>query len=357
MKFDFAKTLSLVKGGLIDHQATWKEYLETNPDWQQTATVLTGPLIVANVVLSVIFTRITGGFAYFGYYSNFFAALFWGLILAGAGIIIAVFTFSTLAGMFKGKSNFSRAFAAVSLAAIPAWVAGVVGALVPGYGFLIILAGGITSLVFMYKIMPLALEVPAGKRLVHFIVSLVIIVVVNMIVGGIIGTNSIGSGLARGGFGNQVSTSGALTGAGVLGEFERQGRLMAAAKEDSYAPPGNSELSESQVVAYVKVLKKTRVIHAEYAEKVQNFSTNMEAKEKAGESPSAADLATMYRGIGGMMSANNAELEVVKTGGGNWAEHLWVKEQLRIAKIQLGDGSAAIAHNYQLYEKYKKDLG
>ncbi len=356
MKFDFAKTLSLVKGGLIDHQATWKEYLETNPDWQQTATVLTGPLIIANVVLSVIFTRITGGFSYLGYYSNFFAALFWGLILACVGIIIAVFTFSTLAGMFKGKSNFSRAFAAVSLAAIPAWVAGVAGALVPGYSFLIIMAGGITTLVFMYKIMPLALEVPVDKRLVHFIVSLVAIVVLNMIVGSIIGTNSLSSSLPRGGFSNQMPTSGALTGAGVLGEFERQGRLMEAAKEDSYTPPDDSKLTEPQVVAYAKVLQKTRAIHAEYAEKVQDFSADIEAKEEAGESP-AADLATMYRGIGGVVSANNAELEVVKTSGGNWAEHLWVREQLRIAKIQQGDGSTANAHNYQLYEKYKKELG
>ena len=38
MKFDFAKTLSLVKSGLTDHQATWKTYLEENPSWQQTAT-------------------------------------------------------------------------------------------------------------------------------------------------------------------------------------------------------------------------------------------------------------------------------------------------------------------------------
>ena len=76
MKFDFAKTLSLVKGGLIDHQATWKSYLDENPDWKYTAMVLTGPLIIANVLLSVIFSRMIGGFAYLGYHSNIFMALF-----------------------------------------------------------------------------------------------------------------------------------------------------------------------------------------------------------------------------------------------------------------------------------------
>ena len=64
----------------------------------------------------------------------------------------------------------------------------------------------------------------------------------------------------------------------------------------------------------------------------------------------------MFGGITNAMSVNNAEMEVVKTGGGNWAEHQWVKEQLRIAKIQMGDGSDAIEHNYELYMKYKEEL-
>jgi beta-glucosidase/6-phospho-beta-glucosidase/beta-galactosidase len=64
----------------------------------------------------------------------------------------------------------------------------------------------------------------------------------------------------------------------------------------------------------------------------------------------------MYAGIGTAVSATNAEMELVKTGGDNWAEHLWVKEQLRTAKIQQGDGSDAIAHNYELYKEYQEDL-
>lgn len=69
-----------------------------------------------------------------------------------------------------------------------------------------------------------------------------------------------------------------------------------------------------------------------------------------------ADLSQIYAGIGGAVSANNAEMEVVKTGQGNWAEHLWVKQQLRTARIHQGDGTDAIAHNYKLYQKYEEDL-
>jgi len=353
MTFDFAKTLSLIKGGLLDHQATWNTYLEENRDWQYTATVLTGPVLIANVVLSIFLSRMTGGFAYIGYHGSLLTNLFWGLVTAGLGLIITVFVFNFLAGIFKGNGNFSRAFAAVSLAAIPSWIAGILGALIPGIGMLIMLAGGIMSLYFMYKIMPLALGVPDDKRLVHFILSLVAIVVLNIIVGSVIGLGSVANNLQRGAYTDNSSSS---TGSGVLGDYERQGNLMEAAGDDSFDPPGDGELTKSQVKTYARVLEKTRAIHAEYTEKVQSFSDEMEAKKKAGETPSATDMSKMFAGISNAMSANNAEMEVVKTGGGNWAEHLWVKEQLHIAKIQMGDGSDAIAHNYELYLDYKEDL-
>jgi len=356
MTFDYAKTLSLIKGGLLDHEATWKSYLEENPDWQQTAMVLTGPLILANIVLSVILSRIIGGFSYYGYYSSVFAALFWGLVMAALGFIIAVFVFNFLAGQFKGNSNFSRAFAAVSLAAIPAWIAGVLGAFIPFIGLLIALAGGIMSLIFMYKIMPLALAVPDEKRTVHFVASLVVIVILNFIIGGVLGVGSMGTAMQSGDFSKVGPGSRTVTGSGMLGEFERQGRLMEAAEADVFDPPADGELSKAQVEDYIKVLQKTRAIHEEYEEKMQKFSQKMEAKEETGENPSLSDLTQMYSGIGGAVSANNAEMEVVKTGQGNWAEHLWVKEQLRAAHIHQGDGTDAIAHNYNLYKKYEEDL-
>lgn len=356
MKYDFSKTLALTKGGLLDHQTTWKSYLEDSPGWQQTAMVLTGPLILANVLLSLVFSRLIGGFAYYDYYGGFLSALFWGLIMACLGIVIAVYTFDFLAGIFKGKRNFSRAFAAVSLAAIPAWTAGIVGAVVPYIGFLITLAGGIMSLVFLYKIMPLALDVPDEKRVVHFIASLLAIIVLNFIAGSILGVGAIGNSSQRDIFSNTSTSSRSTTGSGVLGEFERQGQLMEAAEADVYDPPTDGKLTEAQVEAYVKVLKKTRALHQDFAKKAQKFSDKMEAKNDAGETPSAADLSQLYSGIGSALSANNAEMEVVKTGNGNWAEHLWIKQQLRIAQIQQGDGNEAISHNFKLYKKYQEDL-
>lgn len=356
MQFDFAKTFSLIKGGLLDHENTWKAYFEDCPDWKATALVLTGPLFILNILVSLIFSRLIGGYAVYGYHSNWFMALIISLLMGALGFAIVVLVFNFLAGVFKGTANFSRAFAAVSLAVIPAWVAGALAGLIPFLGFLIALAGGVVSLVFLYRIMPLALGVPDDKRVIHFVVSLVAVIVINMIIGITLGLGSAGSQVGSSGYSVSESTNSRSAGSGVMGEAMRQAEIVDAATADRYDPPSDGELDEDQVEKYVSVLRKTRAIHAEYAEEMDKLAAEMKAKEEAGESPSMADFGKMYSGAGGLMGANNAEMEVVKSGGGNWAEHDWIKQQLRTAKIQQGEGSDANAHNYKLYKKFENEL-
>jgi len=347
MAFDIKKTFDLIKGGLLDPRNTWKSYLEQNPPWQDTAIQLTGPLIIANVLLTLIFSRLSGGYVYFGYGQNFLAALVSGLVFASIGFAVVVAAFSFLAGVFDGKNQFSKAFAAISLAAIPSWVAGVVGAIIPWIGWLLALAGAILSLVYMYRIIPLALEVPEEKRVVHFIVSIVCIFVINLIVAAVLGTGSMGRVP-----GNNDTP---VFGSGMLGEMERQAQLIESAQSDRYDPPADGKLTESQVEANAAVARKTRQLQDEYAEDMQKLSEELEAKEKTGDL-TPADMARAYGEVGTAMGANNAEMEIVKTSGGNWAEHMWVKKQLRIAKIQRGEGSDALQHNFTLYKEHRDEL-
>ena len=356
MQFDITKTLALIKGGLVDHENTWKTYLEDCPDWRQTALVLTGPLFILNVLLSLIFSRMTGGYAIYGYQGGWFSALITSLVMGALGFAIVVLVFNFLAGVFKGKTDFSRAFAAVSLAVIPAWVAGAVAGLIPYLGFLIALAGGILSLVFLYRIMPLALGVPDDKRVIHFVVSLVAVFVINMVIGLTLGLGNPGNKYSNSGYSARDNSGSRTASTGVVGEAVRQAELMEAAGADRYEPPTDGELNEDQVEEFVSVMRKTRAVHAEYAAKMEKLSEEMKAKEAAGETPSLSDLGKMYSGAGGLMTVNNAEMEVVKSGGGNWAEHEWVKQQLRVARLQQGEGSDAIAHNYDLYIEYKEEL-
>ncbi len=354
MAFDIKKTIELIKGGLLDPQNTWTRYLESNPGWQDTAIQLTGPLLIANVLLTLVFSRIIGGYAYFGYGQSFPAALVSGLVFAAIAFAIVVAVFSFLAGVFKGKSNWSRAFAAVSLAVIPSWVAGIVGSVIPWIGWLITLAGGILALVYLYKIIPIALEVPEDKRVVHFIASLVCVFIINFIVAAVLGAGTVSRDFSSSNF-SRDSNDTPVFGSGMIGELERQGRLIEAAQADRFEPPKDGKVNEDQAEAYATVLRKTRSLQEEYAENMNELSEELEAKEKAG-TLTPADLAKAYGGMGTAFSAGNAEMEIVKTAGGNWAEHQWVKEQLRVAYVQRGEGSEALEHNYDLYKDYIEDL-
>ena len=349
MSFDLSKTLSTIKGGLLDPENTWQTYLGENPPWQETALALTGPLILANVLLSLLFSRLIGGFSAYAYNAGWFISL----AMAAFGFVVTVAVFNFLAGIFKGSPNFARAFAAVSLAAIPAWEAGAVSGLIPFLGFLLALAGSILTLVYLYRIMPLALNVPQDKRVLHYISALLLIFFINMIIGSVLG---LGGAYGSRDHPTAGDYPGGAASSGMIGEIAHQGELMAAAGEDRYEPPADGKLDEEQVEAYVSVLRKTRSIQAEYEEQIEKLSADMEAKEDAGESISIADLRKAYSGVGSFMGANNAELEVVKSGGGNWAQHQWVKQQLRTARYQQGEGSDAIAHNYKLYQKYEEGL-
>lgn len=353
MAFDPMKTLNLVKGGLFEPAETWKKYLDENPTWQDTAIQLTGPLIIANVLLTLIFSRMIGGFAQFGYGQSFLAALVSGLVFAAIGFAVAVAIFCFLAGVFKGKADFSRAFAAVSLAFIPGYLAGIVGALVPWLGGLIALAGFVLALVYLYRIIPLALEVPEDKRVVHFVASLISLILVMFIIGAVLGVGSMGNRLGSTDFSRDSSKP--VFGSGMLGEMERQGRLLEAAQADEYDPPSDGKLSDDQVEDYLAVLGKRKQLQDEYAAEMKELSEELEKKKESG-TLSPSDLAKAYGSAGTAFGVTNAEMEIVKTAGDNWAEHLWVKEQLRVARIQRGEGSEALEHNYELYQAYKDEL-
>lgn len=346
MKFDLNKTLELVKGGLLNPAETWGSYLGENPDWKDTLVVLTAPLLLANVVLGLLLSRIMGTMSPFGLSGNWFSAMIFGLVLACIGFAVAVFVFSFLAGTFGGKANFSRAFAAMSLVAIPAWVAGIVGAAIPWLGGLIALAGGIFSLVFLYKIIPLALEVPDSKRVIHFIASLIAVLVINVVIGSVLGVGRMQSGPASFKSAERASRSGAGNMPGFLGEIGRQAELVDAAGKDSYEPPGDGMVSRKQSRWFADVVVKSTKYQEEEMARLQKLSKEIDDKEN----PSPADIARVYKGMGSVVSMNNVEMEVVKTGDGNWAEFLWVKEQLRVARMQQGEGSEALAHNYNLYQ-------
>ncbi len=354
MEFDIRKTVDLVKGGLLAPEPTWNAYLAETPEWQKTLALLTGPLLLANVILSVLFTWMTGGLSASMLGGSLLMAWVYSLVAAAVGFTLLVFIINFLAGTFGGQPNFARAFAAVSLTAIPASLAGIAGALIPWLGFLVSLAGGIWSLVLLYRIIPLALGVPGEKRTLHFVATLVVALIANMLVAGVLSLVGLRPEVSANPSRHSSSTPVDIApgSGGVFDEARRQAALMKAAGEDEFEPPADGEVSKQQVRALVSVIEKSRLAMEEQAAQVEKAEAELQDKENR----STADLITMYRTMGKVVSMNNIEMEVLKSAGGNWAEHMWVKGQLRTARMQRGTGSEAIEHNYALYKANEEVL-
>ena len=344
--FDPNKTLKLIKGGLLDSNPTWQSYLAENKNWKDTFIGLTGPMILVSVLLSAILGWLFSSFSMFGSQSGIGFTLL-KLISAIIGILLASFIFSFLASVFKGKHNFNKGLAALSLAAIPGFIGGIFSTL-PYIGWLIGLALGILSLVFLYKIIPSYLEVPQEKRILHFIVSLIATFIVAFIINAILGVGAYKSGALDG---NSLGSS-APKSSSILGGLGRQVDLIEQADNDRYSAPSDGKVTENQMANLIINLKKTKNYRKSQEEKLKNLDTQMKDKKDF----SFSDIGKLTSGLNSVMSTANAEMEVVKTGGGNWAEYQWIKEQLRIANIQK-DLNDAVKHNYTLYQKYADQLG
>ncbi len=112
---------------------------------------------------------------------------------------------------------------------------------------------------------------------------------------------------------------------------------------DTYEPPADGELNHDQMEGYVDVLKKTRALRA-------RLTAKFESRE--GEDASMSDI---LGGMGDAMRLGTAEMEVVKTRGGNWAEHMWVKNQIETARVQQ-DLNDMVKHNYALFLQYQEQI-
>jgi hypothetical protein len=351
--FDPNRTLQLVKGALFDPEVTWHGYLPEAGDWKKTAILLTGPLIVATALIAYVFGLLFSGASAFGFRPTVVSTLI-GMLGGAVAITIVAYILSAFAKMFGGKGSFALGLAAATLAFVPGYAGQALSSL-PWIGWLLGLALFIYGLVLLWRIIPIYLEVPDEKRTPHYAVSLIASFVALLVLSTIIGGGMTGSGM--GNMGNMGGRMGATqpgapaVGGGMFGGLARQGELIAAAEEDRYQPPGNGQLTEAQVQEFIRVMSRTREAVNEGEQRMRALAERADADEQV----SFQDFGAMMSGVAQMATLNTAEIEVVKSAGGNWAEHQWVKESLRTAWLQK-DINAAVAHNYALYQEYEAEL-
>lgn len=344
-----ARTMQLVKGSIFDSETTWRNYLAEADDWQKTAFLLTGPLIIISGVLGYIIGLVGSGASLLGLRPTLMYMLA-GMIMSAIAAGVVAFIVSALAGAFGGKRSFAHGLAATSLAFVPGYLGQALNWL-PWIGTLVALGLFIYALILLWRIIPMYLDVPDGKRVGHYIVSLIATVVTMFLISMVMRPIIAPTMPDRPSFSDSGSGDGTPGIGGLVGEAMRQGELMAAAEEDRYEPPSDGKLSESQVREFVRVVERAGEIMEEKGERIRKLAERAENDEQL----SMSEMSEVMRGATTMIGMNTIELEVVKSAGGNWAEHEWVKNALRTAYVQK-DVNKTVAHNYALYMKYEDEL-
>lgn len=344
------RTLDLIRGGLFDYEATWNGFREEADDWKKTAALLLGPLILIAAIGGYVFGFLGSSVSLFGVRPTLMSTV--GTIITSAiGAAVFAFVVSALSGMFGGKKAFALGLAATAFASIPGYLGQAVMWL-PWVGGLIALGLSIYALILLWKVIPVFLEVPDSNRVGHYIASLIATIVVMIILSVTIGRVFMPSmsGPTFSDLSDRGSSSSPFDG-GVLGGFARQAELMEAAEKDRYSPPSNGRLDKDQVREFIRVMKRAEEIRAEKMDRYKAIAEKAEQEEDI----SLRDLGSLMGGVSDVAGLQTVEIEVVKTAGGNWAEHQWVRESLRTAWIQK-EGSDTIEHNYELYQDFEEEL-
>jgi len=347
-KIDLVETLNLFKGGVLEPAKTWDYFLGQTPSWMKTAFVLAGPLVILSAVLSPIFSRMVGKLsAQFG--PSLPVQMILGLLGGVISLALFSFIFNFFSKTFKGESNLSQSFAAVSLASIPAILSGIVGSIIPWLGGLIAFAGAILSLVFLYQIMPKALKVPEDKQPVHYIASILCSILASFLIFSVLGLSTAKSSL--GSFSSDRSDRSFSGKSNSLGIDED---LLEEAYDDEYDPPSDGEVSKKQVKTLIANMREVRAVSKRMEEELKKTAEKLEEKGDKGNI-GFSDLGNMMKGMKGVASMVTLEPVTVKRNGGNYAEHQWVKQTLQTSKFQR-DVNETAAKNFALYEEYQDEL-
>ncbi|WP_290651801.1 Yip1 family protein [Aquisalimonas sp.] len=159
-------------GVFVRPAATLQDFRKYDPESVALLLCFTGPMIVLSVVAAGWAHSLTPDafppetrpqpvpFAIYSALTQLVGVL--GLATAG----------HFLCDLFQGRSEFSRALAAVSVAMVPAWIGNVLAALPWPYGAPLALAGIAYSLILLYAAFALVLGMRRGNRLGHYAASL-----------------------------------------------------------------------------------------------------------------------------------------------------------------------------------------
>src|SRR5688500_9819672 len=157
------------------------------------------------------------------------------MVLSYIGSLVSVYVtaliINALAPTFGGQKDTVQALKVMAFASTAAWVSGA-GQIVPGIGWLIMIAGGIYSIYTLYLGLPHTMKCPpekaGGYTTVVVIIAIVFYFVIGAVIGSMIGVGSMMRGTTFSSSDNADSNV-SVDEDSALGRLEKMGKEMEAA--------------------------------------------------------------------------------------------------------------------------------
>jgi hypothetical protein len=169
-------------------------------------------------------------------------------VLTLVGVYVMALIVEALAPTFGGQKDRVQALKAVAYASTASWVSGI-GAILPGLGWLILLAGGCYSIYLLYLGLPHTMKSPAQKSLGYTVVTFIAAFVLYLIIG------AIAASLVGGSYMRGASTFGGGSDLNIdkdspLGQMEQWGKnVEEASKRLEAAQQSGDQAAQADALA------------------------------------------------------------------------------------------------------------
>ena len=178
--------VSRVRGVMTNPMQTLAEHLQPVPPWSVVTREHVLPLLVITGLLASLLVVAFSPVAQVpGAPGIDLAALALGFVLRIIVNFVLILVLTVIVGvfavLFDGRPKFNGAFALVALAMTPVFLAEAIG-YIPLIGMILMLASLVYAMVILYRGVPMALQVPENKRVLHFIMTLATMFVMFIVV-------------------------------------------------------------------------------------------------------------------------------------------------------------------------------
>jgi hypothetical protein len=249
---DFNKLIGRVKAILLTPKTEWpvvaSEPATVGGLYKNYILLLAAiPVVFGFIEMSLIGMRVPfGGLMRIGIGAGL-TTMVLSYVLSLAGVYIVALIVDALAPTFGGQKDRVQALKVVAYAYTASWIAGA-GQIVPGIGFLILLAGGIYSIYLLYLGLPHTMKSPPEKAAGYTAVTIIIAIILWFVIAAVVAAIGGVGAYSRGGAGLTGDSDVTFDEDSTLGKMEQWSKEVEAANEKLEAAQQSGD-EEAQAAA------------------------------------------------------------------------------------------------------------